>query len=357
MITRNGTVVVLADKGFSSVSDEDRSVYQSITMYDLMTQAYTRQLKDCFIVPSPPHEYVLLDEEHLMGVSDNRNHFVIWSLTTGQMTNRIKDNFRSMDRRRTNAGARDGVFGSVSLLAVHDTTTTVQRHRGNTAKMTPWDRRTETSAARHRRHMQEEEVERQHMKDLHREKSNAIEQFLISDDMSTIVASYYGHHLCVFDVPSLQHIQTLENPSSRSGSVTRRTLGVAMTEEAKQIVIAKTTNELRVWRPGSGEVPRKICGYVGLDLKAGTRINLLKNGDMAVVFAGDISVWDLVKGCVISVFTPDVSISCLTVAMEGTRILFGLYDKSEVVTLSLIANGRDKFVAAWRRRNIRFVDE
>ena len=382
VLIRNGTVVVLADKGFSSVSDEDRSVYQSITMYDLMTQAYTRQLKDCFIVPSPPHEYVLLDEEHLMGVSDNRNHFVIWSLTTGQMTNRIKNNFRSMDRRRTNAGVRDGAFGSVSLLAVHDTTTTVQRHRGNTAKMTPWDRRTETSAARHRRHLQEEEVERQHMEDLHREKSNAIEQFLISDDMSTIVASYYGHHLCVFDVPSLQHIQTLENPSSmlllhvatlsRDGShllhanydddaklsyVTvwnshggyvkkrlrneKNVCAVAMTDEAKLVVIAKTNNELRVWRPGSGEVPRKICGYVGLNMKAGTRIYLLKDGDMAVVFAGDISVWDLVNGCVVSVFTPDVSISCLTVAMEGTRILFGLYDKSEVVTLSLIVDGRD----------------
>ena len=51
VLIRNGTIVVLADKGFSSVSDEDRSVFQSITMYDLMTQAYTRQLKDCFVVP------------------------------------------------------------------------------------------------------------------------------------------------------------------------------------------------------------------------------------------------------------------------------------------------------------------
>ncbi|KAK2138831.1 hypothetical protein NP493_7042g00001, partial [Ridgeia piscesae] len=346
VLVRNRTVVVLAGKGFSSVSDEDRAVFQSVTMYDLLAQKYTRQLKDCFVVPSPPHEYVLLDDEHLMGVSDNRSHFVIWSLSTGHVASRIKNNFRSMDRRRTNAGARDGVFGSVPLLGVGGDDS--GRQRGTTAKMTPWDRRTETHTARQRRHQSEEELERQRVEDLHREKSNGIEQFLISDDGNTIVASYYGHHMCVFDVPSHEHVQTLENASSmlllhvaalsadgshlvhanydddaklsyvtvwhsHGGYVKKRlrnernVCALAMTEEAKRVVIAKANNELRVWQPGSGEPPRKIRGYAGSDLRVGTRMHLVNDGAMAVIFAGDISVWDLDNECVLSVFTPDVS--------------------------------------------------
>ena len=70
-------------------------------------------------------------------------------------------------------------------------------------------------------------------------------------------------------------------------------------------------------------------------------MHLVRDGAMAVIFAGDISVWDLDNECVVSIFTPDVSISCFAVAMDGTRLLFGLYDKSEVITLRLTADGKD----------------
>ena len=57
-------------------------------------------------ITSPQHEYVVLDGQRLMGLSDNRNHFVIWSLTSGHVTARIKNNFRAMDRRRTDVGLK-----------------------------------------------------------------------------------------------------------------------------------------------------------------------------------------------------------------------------------------------------------
>lgn len=68
-------------------------------VYDLKAKRYERRLKDCYIVPSPSHEYVLLDGERLLGPSENRSHFIIWSLTTGQVVQRIKTNFKEMERR------------------------------------------------------------------------------------------------------------------------------------------------------------------------------------------------------------------------------------------------------------------
>ena len=45
---------------------------------------------------------------------------------------------------------------------------------------TPWERRTETTSARERRVMLETERERQHLEDIAKEKSNSIEQFIVS---------------------------------------------------------------------------------------------------------------------------------------------------------------------------------
>ena len=41
-----------------------------------------------------------------------------------------------------------------------------------------------------------------------------IDQYLISEDESTIVASFYGKHVVVMDTESKQHLHTLTNQHS-----------------------------------------------------------------------------------------------------------------------------------------------
>ncbi|GFR71930.1 NACHT domain- and WD repeat-containing protein 1 [Elysia marginata] len=63
IVMRNTTLVILTDRGFSSVSDDSRPVFQTVLVYDLRLKKYVRRLPGCYIVPAPSHEYVLLDND------------------------------------------------------------------------------------------------------------------------------------------------------------------------------------------------------------------------------------------------------------------------------------------------------
>ena len=52
-------------------------------------------------------------------------------------------------------------------------------------------------------------------------------------------------------------------------------------------------------------------------------------------------MWDLDKGTVLAVYTPDTRISAMTVAMQGQLLCFGLKDSLSVVSLRLIDNRLD----------------
>ena len=54
------------------------------------------------------------------------------------------------------------------------------KKRQYTAKMTPWDRRTESHEARQKRHEAQIEEELREMEEKRKEKENGVEQFLIS---------------------------------------------------------------------------------------------------------------------------------------------------------------------------------
>ena len=54
------------------------------------------------------------------------------------------------------------------------------KKRQYTAKMTPWDRRTESHEARQKRHEAQIEEELREMEEKSKEKENGVEQFLIS---------------------------------------------------------------------------------------------------------------------------------------------------------------------------------
>jgi len=86
--------------------------------------------------------------------------------------------------------------------------------RGKSADMTAWARRTETLTAKSRRHLANREELKRESRELKREKTNGVEEFLVSPDMSTMIVSYYGHHLCVFNLALQKHVATMDSSSS-----------------------------------------------------------------------------------------------------------------------------------------------
>ena len=374
MIVKGTKLVILTEKGFSNVTATTRPVFQTILTYDLLEGKFINKITGCYIVPSQPHEYVILNDNTLLGLSDTRNHFVVWSLATGHVSYRIKPSFK-------NVAGSDSEDEDYGIRKRKDSP--VKRRRNTTAKMAPWDRRAETQTARHRRHAAEIEEEKNRLVNLKKEKENAIEQFLISKDQSTIVASYYGHHLCVFNVTERCHNITLENENSmlllhvaaltdngshlvlanyddetktsyltlwncKDGMVKRRLRNeknvccIAISDGAEKIVFGKTNKELRIWDPSRAGSVHRIKGYAELDFRVGSQIHMLSGGQRVVVYAGDISVWDLARGVLLTVFTPDMTIQGFTVAMDGQMMAFGLRDRNDVITLRLIGTGNEE---------------
>ncbi|GFO41708.1 NACHT domain- and WD repeat-containing protein 1-like isoform x3 [Plakobranchus ocellatus] len=397
IVMRNTTLVILTDRGFSSVSDDSRPVFQTVLVYDLRLKKYVRRLPGCYIVPAPSHEYVLLDNDSLLGPSDNRSHFIIWNLVTGHAASRIKTNFKELERRRMEQGGASGIPPG----GVHLTDVPSRGKRATSAMMTPWDRRAETDSARRHRHEKESEKERQRQEELRREKDNVVEAFIVSADQTTIVASFYAHHLCVFDIASQVHTQTLQTENSMlflhtaalskdgshlvlanydessktsyvtlwdcvTGDVKRRlrneanVAAVAITDDASRVLIGHSPDELHIWDPMRPNSLRRIrCksegrdrggnngvlnfeGISGNGSEAGNsfcRMFIVGGGERAIVFAGDVSVWDLDKGTMLAAFSPDTRVTACNVVLDGALTVFGMYDKPELVILRLSGAG------------------
>lgn len=362
LLVRNTKIVILTDRGFSSVSDDSKPVFQTVLIYNLRTKKYDRKLTGVFITPSPPNEYLLLENDLLMGLSSERNHFVIWSLHTGHVVHRIRTNFKEFERQRIERGEPPREYPIVK--------------RATTAKMLAWDRRTETHDARQRRREMELEEERKKIEDIKKEKENSIDQYIISGDSKTIVASFFAHHLCVFDMPTHTHKTTLENDCSmlflytaaltydgsflaqanydensktsyvtlwncNTGQVKRRlknesdVCAVAVANDGERVVFGKSNNELRIWDPMKQNSVRKIKGYAGFNFGVGSKIFIVENNTRALVFAGDISLWDIAEASVLAIFTPDMAIQCCSVSLDGKVVAFGLLESTDVVVLKL----------------------
>ncbi|XP_076471205.1 NACHT and WD repeat domain-containing protein 2-like [Babylonia areolata] len=369
VVVRNTRLVLLTDRGFSSHSLADsRPVFQTAIVYDLKAKKCERKLTGCYIAPAPSHEYILLDEERMLGPSETRSHLVVWSLVSGHALHRIKTNFKDRERRKLEAGAAG--------VALVDSTPAGKADREGSTHMTPWDRRAETKSARQRRLDNEADVERQRVEELKKEKENAIEQFIVSGDQRVLVASFYAHHLCVFDIPGQCHTQTLENDHSLlllhvaalthdgshlvqanyderdkvsyvtlwdcvAGEVKRRlkretdVCALGISNDASRVVIGRAPNQLHVWDPMRPNSLRRARGYDGLRFSGGSQIFLQNDATRAVVFAGDISLWDVEQGRAIAVFSPDSRVLCCGSLMDGAVIAVGLAQRPDLVVLRL----------------------
>lgn len=365
VLVRDDKVVILSDRG--EATDDVVAVYQTVLIYSLKTKKFIRKLSDTFIVPSPAHEYHLLEGDLVMGLSESRDHLIVWGLDNGQIKFRIK---RSADSKGWRAPREDEDEVKKRLK------------RKGTAQMTPWDRRSETTEERKKRKEGEAERERKKLEECRMEKENPIEQYRISQDEKIVVCSYFAHHFNVFEVSTQAHLHTLEIEDSmmylyqsamtstgsflvhanyndmektsyitvwdlRKGSLKKRLKNepnvccVGMNENADRVVFGNDKNVLKVW-----DIRRKQSSLRKLKTKsksfmlgAESKIFMMGAGEKALVFANDLLLWNLDDGTHLATFTPDLKISCVELVLDGQLIVIALNGSSDVITLRLKGQG------------------
>uniref|UniRef100_A0A8C5WG25 NACHT and WD repeat domain-containing protein 2 n=1 Tax=Leptobrachium leishanense TaxID=445787 RepID=A0A8C5WG25_9ANUR len=372
VLVRDMKLFILTDRGMASFTDTPRPIFQTLLTYDLLKKKYIRKQTGLYVIPCPKHEYRVLDGGLLLGLSENRDHFVIWDLDSGFIKHRLRPQFKEKPSTLDHDAFKEG-FRKESLL-----------HRQkvkDTVLLTPWERRNETRTAKRRRQEREVEQEVEKMWQLLNEKNNAIDQYLLSDNEKVIVCSYYAHHLCVFSLETMSHLHTLEDRTSmlflhhaaithngsflvlsnycdkekisyvtlwdlHNGLVKKRLKNepnvfcMALTDDASRIVFGVTLgNILKVWDPFRRK-HKIIPGYEKLHLNVDSKLQVIEGGSKAILLSGEVSLWDLDNGTIVSVFTPDTKICCLSLAPDRKTILVGMSDSPSLITLKVASGNK-----------------
>ncbi|XP_053314279.1 uncharacterized protein LOC128480573 [Spea bombifrons] len=374
VLVRDMMLYILTDRGMASFTDTPRPIFQTLLTYDLLKKKYVRRQTGLYVIPCPKHEYRVLEGGLLLGLSENRDHFVIWNLDTGFIKDRLRAQFKNKP----------------SVLLEHDALkenlhkeALMRRQKGKDAVLlTPWERRNETKTAKRRRREREVKQEVEKMQQLLNEKNNAIDQYLLSDNEKVIVCSYYAHHLCVFSLETMTHLHTLEDGRSmlflhnaaltydgsflilsnycdaekisyvtlwdlQNGLVKKRLKNepnvacMALTDDANRIVFGVTLgNKLKVWDPFRHK-HKIISGYESLHITVDSKLHVIEGGSKAILLSDDVSLWDLDKGTLVSVFTPDSRICSLSLATDRRTILVGMSDTPSLVTLKIASQDKE----------------
>ena len=368
ILVRNAKVVILSDKNTALFSQKEY-FFQTILFYDLKHKRFGKKLTGCLIIPCLQNEYIFLDDNHLLGLSDSRNHFVVWSLENGQLMKRIKP-----DISKVTIGGKPSDDHKIAEQR--------RKQKQMTAKMCAWDRRTETRSAREKRRYNELAIEKEILDSLRKEKENNIEQFIISRDGRIIVTSHFAHHAFVFDVPSGIHKHTLETPDSlfhlrvsalssdgkylihtnycdeikrsfvtlwnlQSGVIKRRlrdeteVCAITINDTASVAVFLKDKCNIHVWKPRRPKSLIKIKGPSYLDFKVTSQIHIIDNGAKVVIFDGNVSVWDIEKGVLLALYMPDTNIQSFSVALGGRLIVLGMRNIPDLVIMKLMSKKLD----------------
>ncbi|XP_054845628.1 uncharacterized protein LOC129336525 [Eublepharis macularius] len=372
VLVRDMKLFVLTDKGMASFGDPPRPLFQTLLVYDLLKKKYLKKQTGLYIVPCQNNEYRILEGGLLLSLSENRDHFITWNLETGFIKDRIrpeyKDKFSFQTTQHHPALSKENMKLYKEALS-----------KGITAALCPsWERRNETKTGKKRRLEKAVKAEMEKQQKLLNEKSNAIDQYLLSGDQKVAVCSYYAHHLTVFSLESMSHVHTIESKESmfflhsaaltynglylvlsnyneeekvsyvtlwnlKSAKVQKRLKNepnvccTAITDDASRIIFGvMVENRIKIWDPFKHR-HRLIQGYEGLHLTVNSKLHILE-GTKAVLLAGEVSLWDLESGTLISIFTPDSKISCLTVAYDRQTVLLGLSDSPILITLKMLSS-------------------
>ncbi|XP_076828927.1 uncharacterized protein LOC143475082 isoform X3 [Brachyhypopomus gauderio] len=369
-LARDLRLYILTDRGTATFIDSPTPVYQTLLVYNLVTRSYIKKQSGLFIVPCPQQDYRLLRGELLLGLSETRDHLIVWDLESGYIKGRIKTYHK------------ESLLYSIPVKDEQHQSVPTEEKKG---LVMPWDRRTESVTARKRREEAKVHRAKEEQRCLDREKHNAVDQYLLSGDEQVVVCSYFAHHLNVFSVVSLEHLHTLEDRWSllglrtaalthsgshlvicnysdaqhspyltlwdtQHGRVQRRLKNesgiccVAITNDASRIAFGiAERNKLKVWDPFRRK-HKTISGYGTLKLGVSSQLFVTEGGAKAILLAGEVSVWELEAGVVLSVFTPDSRILCMsTLDDERGTLLLGCSDTPTLIQMTL--TGQDVIAA------------
>ncbi|TFK16026.1 tRNA (adenine(58)-N(1))-methyltransferase catalytic subunit TRMT61A [Platysternon megacephalum] len=376
VLVRDMKLFVLTDKGMASFTEASRPIFQTLLTYDLLKKKYIKKKTGLYIIYCQNNEYKILDGGLLFGLSENRDHFVIWNMETGFVKDRIKPEYK--DKAPPQPILLGHLMSKDTRTLYKDILSKRKRGKGTTVLQRPWERRNESKTAKKRRLENEVKQELEKLQQLANEKYNAIDQYLLSGDEKVIVCSYYAHHLSVFSLQTLSHLHTLESRTSMlflhnaaltyTGShlvlsnysddekisyitlwnlETGKTLllealclqGSAVIEAEPEYDVGIldgdyhcVISKIKVWDTFHHR-HKIIPGYESLQLTINSKLHILEGGAKAVLLAGEVSLWDLDNCSVMSVFTPDSNISCLTVALDRKTILVGMSDSPALIIL------------------------
>ncbi|XP_069055414.1 uncharacterized protein [Pleurodeles waltl] len=365
VLIKDMKLYILTDRGMASFTENPRPIFQTLLTYDLLKKKYARKQTGLYIIPCPKHEYRILDGCLLLGLSENRDHFVIWNLDTGFIKERIRADYKDKHSLRNDQGH------PISGVQARR-----RKAKDSTVILTPWQRRNETKTGKKRRLDDEVRKEMERLQQLANEKSNAIDQYLLSGNEKVIVCSYFAHHLCVFSLETMTHMHTLESRTSmlflhhaaltytasylalsnysdddkisyvtlwdlQSGTVKKRlkkepnVCCMAITDDASRIVFGiMLINKLKVWDPFR-RGHKMLPGYESLHLTMNSKLKVIEGGAKAILLTDEVSLWDLDAGTFISLFTPDSEICCLSLAADKKTMLIGMSDNPALITLRL----------------------
>ncbi|XP_043561220.1 uncharacterized protein LOC122557528 isoform X2 [Chiloscyllium plagiosum] len=377
VLVRDMKLYILSDKSSATFTETPRPIFQTLVMYDLLKKRFSRKLTGLYIIPCPKHEYRILPGDLLLGLSEYRDHLVIWNLNSGSIKERIRPTYK--DKFSLNVfpyNSKDNLYKELLAKKKKERDT-----KGSGAFLTPWEKRNETKTARKRRLDKEVKQEIEILQQFSNEKSNPIDQYLLSGDEKIIVCSYFAHHLAVFSLETESHIQTLEDRTSmlflhiaaltysgsylalsnyndtekvsyvtlwdlQTGKIKKRlkhepnVCCIAITSDADRIVFGVVeANRLKVWDPFR-KGHKTIPGYENLHFRTNSTVHLTDGGSKAIVLAGDVSIWDLDSGSVLSVFTPDSVIQSMTLALESNLILLGISNSPVLIVLKLTSKNK-----------------
>ncbi|XP_050970848.1 uncharacterized protein LOC127168239 isoform X2 [Labeo rohita] len=358
-LVRDLKLYILSDRGTANFTDTPTSVYQTLLVYDLLKKSYIKKQTGLFIVPCPRQDYRLLEGEILLGLSETRDHLILWDLDSGYIKGRIKTSYKE------------------TVLSSMDRDSQIMSSKEKTGLVMPWDRRSETQTAKRRRQEREVKREKDEQQRLEKEKFNSIDQYLLSGDEQVVICSYFAHHLNVFSVVSEEHLHTLEDRWSllslrtaaithtggylvvsnyseaqhapyltlwdtQQGRVRKRLKNepgvccIAISDDAYRVVFGIAGfNKLKVWEPFRRK-HKTISGYGSLNLNWSSLLFIADGQSKAILLSEAVSMWDLDNGTLLSVFTPDSKIQ--TIAQHGpnnSTLLLGFSDMSTLISMTV----------------------
>ncbi|CAM4562010.1 unnamed protein product [Caretta caretta] len=164
----------------------------TLLTYDLLKKKYIKKKTGLYIISCQNNEYKILEGGLLFGLSENRDHFVIWNMETGFVKDRIKPEYK--DQAPPQPILLGHLLSKDTRTLYKDILSKRKRGKGTTVFQMPWERRNESKTAKKRWLENEVKQELEKLQQLANEKYNAIDQYLLSGDekvRNNIISTLY----------------------------------------------------------------------------------------------------------------------------------------------------------------------